>query len=101
MRKFTDQNGAGWVAGARQEVTPRHHTRWYLILESPDGTEFPVPEVRWQTRATAERTLSAMSEFELRRRANIVHERALLEQGASPVLGAPEGERERTNANAG
>jgi hypothetical protein len=102
MRTFEDVNGESWVASAREEDTPRHHTRWYLIFEGQDGSELAMPEVRWQTRATAERTLRVMSEFELRRRIHIVRERALLEHGASPDDGSqPESRRERTSANAG
>jgi hypothetical protein len=102
MKTFTDESGSSWVASAREEDTPRHHTRWYLTFEGPDGSVFPTPEVRWQTRATAERTLLTMSDFELRRRLHIVRERALLERGASPAEGAPpESQRDRTSANAG
>lgn len=102
MKTFTDENGSSWIASACEEETPRHHTRWYLILGGADGSVFPIPEVRWQTRATAERTLLSMSDFELRRRLHVVRERALLERGASPTDGAPpESGRERTNANAG
>ncbi|HEX2168509.1 MAG TPA: hypothetical protein VHG09_14840 [Longimicrobiales bacterium] len=102
MKTFTDESGAIWVATALEEDTPRHHTRWYLVIEGADGAVFPAPEVRWQTRATAERTLRTMSDFELRRRLHVGRERALLEHGASPVDGAdPESHRERTNANAG
>ena len=97
-----DASGTSWVASAREEETPRHHTRWYLVFEGPDGTVLPMPEVRWQTRATAERTLLTMSDFELRRRIHVVRERALLEYGASPEDGAqPESRRDRTSANAG
>jgi hypothetical protein len=81
MREFTDERAAVWVADAREEETPRHHGRWYLVFRevaAPDAT-LPMPEVRWQTRATAARTLRTMSVFELRRR----------------------GGRERTSASAG
>jgi hypothetical protein len=102
MKTFSDDSGARWVAGTREEDTPRHHTRWYLVFEGPDGDVLPVPEVRWQTAATAERTLRTMSDFELLRRLRIVRERALRERGASPVTGAPtDSDRERTSANAG
>lgn len=102
MKTFSDESGTSWVASAREEDTPRHHTRWYLTIEGADGAVFRIPEVRWQTRATAERTLRTMSDFELRRRLHIVRERALLEDGASPDAGAPpEAQRERTSANAG
>ncbi|MBR9988691.1 MAG: hypothetical protein KFH98_02990 [Gemmatimonadetes bacterium] len=102
MKTFTDDHGTRWSAGAREEESPRHHTRWYLVFEGPDGAVLPTPEVRWQTAATAERTLRTMSEFELRRRLRIVRERALQQHGASPVDGAPtDADRQRTNANAG
>ena len=70
MRTFQSENGQRWVAGAREEDTPRHHGRWYMILhpESDESGLLALPEVRWQTRATAERTLETMSLFELRRR---------------------------------
>lgn len=70
MREFSDDAGSVWVASAREENTPRHHGRWYLIFHTKGGEDplFAVPEVRWQTQATAERTLLTMSVFELRRR---------------------------------
>jgi hypothetical protein len=104
MVVFTDETGARWVAGAGEEQTPRHHGRWFLVIhpEGDDGAVMSMPEVRWQTRATAERTLRTMSEFELRRRLHILLERALAEQGASPVDGTqPTSSRQRTSASAG
>lgn len=102
MKQFTDEAGTAWVASAREEDTPRHHGRWYLVFEGPDGGIMPMKEVRWQTRATAARTLRTMSEFELRRRLHILRERALLDEGASPTDGAPpESMRSRTSASAG
>jgi hypothetical protein len=91
MKVFQDEAGASWVAGAREEITPRHHGRWYLVFhaEGADDSVMSVPEVRWQTRATAERTLLTMSDFELRRRLHSARERLLLEPGASPSEGAP------------
>jgi hypothetical protein len=100
-KTFADEAGASWSADAREEHTPRHHGRWYLVFQGPDG-ELPMPEVRWQTRETALRTLQTMSDFELRRRLHVVRERALLEHGASPDDGAPpEAMRARTSVNAG
>jgi len=104
MKAFMDQDGAAWVAGAREEQTSRHHGRWFLVFH-PEGGEdqlLAMPEVRWQTRATAARTLRTMSDFELRRRLHVVRERAILEHGATPDDGAtPRSDRERTSANAG
>lgn len=78
MRTFLDSSGAAWVASAREERTPRHHGRWHLVFH-PEGREnelYFMPEVRWQTAATAERTLATMSEFELRRRLETVLRRS-------------------------
>lgn len=90
MRTFTDESGAAWTASAREERTPRHHGRWYLVFHpasdaSAGAPLLSMPEVRWQTRATAERTLGTMSVFELRRRLRSVLERALPEHGAAPT----------------
>lgn len=78
MREFFDENGEAWVASAREEHTARHHGRWYLVFHraGDEATLLPMPEVRWQTHATAERTLRTMSEFELRRRLTTVSARA-------------------------
>jgi hypothetical protein len=104
MKQFEDGTGGIWIASAREEQTPRHHGRWFLVMH-PAGDEdalLTMPEVRWQTRATAERTLRSMSPFELQRRLHILRERALLEHGASARDGAPAtAKRTRTNANAG
>jgi hypothetical protein len=73
MKTFAAEDGREWVATAREEDTPRHHGRWYLVLhpaEAPDQ-ELAIPEIRWKTRSTAERTILTMSDFELRRRVRI------------------------------
>jgi hypothetical protein len=104
MLTFTDESGARWVAGAREENTPRHHGRWFLVFhqDGDDSRLLSMPEVRWQTRATADRTLRTMSEFELRRRLHVVRERALQEPGPSPQDGDPAAsERGGTSVNAG
>jgi hypothetical protein len=78
MRTFLDTAGRAWVASAREEDTPRHHGRWHLVFHPEDRIDelYFMPEVRWQTAATAERTLLTMSEFELRRRLDNVLRRA-------------------------
>ena len=77
MKQFTDANGEQWVATAVEEETPRHHGRWYLVFHPANASDqlCPVPEVRWQTAATAARTLRTMSDFELRRRLQSALER--------------------------
>jgi hypothetical protein len=108
MKQFADADGSEWIASAREEQTPRHHGRWFLIFQPAgdpaggDDVHLAMPEVRWQTKETAARTLQSMSIFELRRRLHILRERALLEPGASPDDGAtPTAVRERTSASAG
>lgn len=70
MRTFKDESGQGWTAGVEREDTVRHHGLWYMVIRRDGVSAAPldVPEIRWQTEATAERTLLTMSEFELRRR---------------------------------
>lgn len=83
MRKFTDERGRAWLADALEEDTPRHHGRWYLYFR-PEETETPrleMPDVRWQTLRSAERTLATMSVFDLRRRLAANARRA---DGAAP-----------------
>jgi hypothetical protein len=89
MRSFHDDAGAAWTADAAEEDTPRHHGRWILVFRDGSGQAVhPMPEVRWQNRRTALRTIAAMSEFELRRRLLNVRGRlprdaeAVREQGA-------------------
>ncbi|MEN8375378.1 MAG: hypothetical protein ABFS34_08015 [Gemmatimonadota bacterium] len=76
MKTFEFADGETWTATAREEDTPRHHGRWYLVFEAADGAAYPMGEVRWQTRSSAERTLRTMSEAELRRRLAGLLERA-------------------------
>ena len=77
MKSFNAEDGREWIATAREEDTPRHHGRWYLVLHPADQAEpeLAVPEIRWKTRHTAERTLQTMSDFELQRRLRIATRR--------------------------
>jgi hypothetical protein len=86
MRTFDDLEGRSWTAEVREERTPRHHGRWYLCFTPGDGSgpTLPMPEVRWQTRQTGERTLRTMAEFELRRRLDNVLGRFSVRQGPPP-----------------
>jgi hypothetical protein len=104
MKTFADEDGRNWVASAREEDTPRHHGRWYLVIhpEGEDAAPMAMHDVRWQTQATAARTLRTMSGFELRRRLRILLGRAPggSERGPLPTGGAST-VRSRTNASAG
>ncbi len=86
MREFTDERGRAWRAGAIEEDTPRHHGRWYLYFRPADAEtpRIEVPDVRWQTLRSAERTLGTMSVFDLRRRLAAQERRA----GVPAVTGA-------------
>jgi hypothetical protein len=103
MKTFTDENGQTWVATATREDTERHHGIWYLIFH-PEGDlkrRLDVGEVRWQTRATAERTLRTMSDFELRRRLQSAIARHSTRTGPLPVEGEGRVARSQTSINAG
>lgn len=84
MKTFVGDDGRSWRATVREEVTPRHHGRWYLVLEPAEGPgeALPVPEIRWQTAESAERTLRTMSEHELRRRLGWILERSAPGRGS-------------------
>ncbi len=87
MREFTDGRDSHWVADTIEEDTPRHHGRWYLVFH-PAGAEtprLPAPEVRWQSLASAERTIATMSLFELRRRLAGAQRRAGAAAGAEAI----------------
>jgi hypothetical protein len=96
MRSFVDAQGRAWVASAREEDTPRHHGRWYLVFHpaDDDADVLPIPEVRWQTRATAARTLDTMSDFELLRRLNGVLGRTVAPPRTTLSSGASASDRE-------
>lgn len=76
-RVFKDQTGREWIVTAREESTPRHHGRWYLVFlpaDSPD-VEYPMNEIRWKNAETAARTIATMSPLELAKRLTIVRQR--------------------------
>jgi hypothetical protein len=91
MRRFNDSAGTPWLATAREERTPRHHGRFYLVFRPADdgATEFAVSEVRWQNLATAERTLRTMSESELQRRLRWARTRVAPDLESAREMGAP------------
>jgi hypothetical protein len=91
MRSFFDVEGREWVAEAREEDTPRHHGRWYLVFRSADANDvLPTPEVRWQTQSSADRILNTMSTLELRRRLKNVRARYASPASSQPSIGARE-----------
>jgi hypothetical protein len=38
MRTFLDDDSRTWIAEPREQSTPRHHGRWYLVFRTPDGS---------------------------------------------------------------
>ena len=103
MKEFKDDQGRLWVARAARENTQRHHGVWYLVFHplTDPSRLLDVEEVRWQTEATAARTLRTMSEFELRRRLKSAVARHEPGEGPTAVEGEGKPARERTNVNAG
>ena len=103
MKTFKAENGEAWVAGAAREDTERHHGVWYLVFhrEGNPAERLPAEEVRWQTRATAERTLRTMSDFELVRRLNAAIARYAATIGPTEVEGEQKAPRHSANINAG
>jgi hypothetical protein len=93
MKTFIGDDGREWVAAAEEEDVPRHHGRWYMVVRpagDPD-TRFVLAEVRWQSRHTAERSIRAMSQFELRRRLRMAGHRMDSREPSRDSFGAWEG----------
>ncbi len=71
MREFRDHSGHSWKASVRRHAGPDFKGRYYFYVWPADGSEedgIALPEIRWNSEQTAERTLTTMSEVELRRR---------------------------------
>jgi hypothetical protein len=90
MKTFQGEDGREWIATTAEEDVPRHHGRWYMVLRATDGeaVELALPEVRWQTRHTADRSIRAMSEFELKRRLRMATRRQEPPTGLRDSFGA-------------
>ena len=75
MREFTNEAGEAWTASVRERSGPDYKGRYFLWLEpraegarARGGEGVALPDVRWNSETTARRTLSTLSEVELRRR---------------------------------
>ena len=71
MRRFRDHEGNAWVATVAREEGGDYKGRFYFVVDGEGGHEgrrVSLTDVRWNSSRTAERTLSTMSEVELRRR---------------------------------
>ena len=71
MRRFRDHEGNAWAASVAREEGGDYKGRYYFIVEEEGDHEVrrvSLTDVRWNSSRTAERTLTTMSEVELRRR---------------------------------
>jgi hypothetical protein len=71
MRRFQDEEGAIWIASARERPGDDYKGRYFLVMAKEDENpekELELAEVRWNSMKTAERTLQTMSRLELERR---------------------------------
>lgn len=71
MRRFRDHEGNVWVATVTREEGGDYKGRFYFAVDGEgdrEGRRVALTDVRWNSSRTAERTLSTMSEVELRRR---------------------------------
>jgi len=71
MKSFTDEDGERWKAGVTEEEGLDYKGRFFLTMipdEGGDTDRVYLKDVRWNSRASAARTLDTMSPVELRRR---------------------------------
>jgi hypothetical protein len=71
MRAFRDEHDAVWVATVRARPGRDYKGRYYFFVRPEAGAEgegIALLDVRWNSERTAQRTLTTMSEVELRRR---------------------------------
>jgi len=71
VRRFHAHEGNAWVASIARAEGGDYKGRFYFVVEGEgvgEGRRVFLTDVRWNSSRTAERTLSTMSEVELRRR---------------------------------
>lgn len=72
MRDFTDSAGTTWHASVQERPGTDYKGRFEFVVwpdgGSPAEDGLVLEDIRWNSGATAERTLRTMSELELRRR---------------------------------
>jgi len=70
VRRFSDESGIEWVAAVQGREGVDYQGRFHFVARRADGSggEVALEDLRWNSEATARRTLETMSEVELRRR---------------------------------
>jgi hypothetical protein len=71
MRPFRDELGSTWVATVRERPGRDYKGRYYFFVRPEPGADsegVALLDIRWNNERTASRTLTTMSEVELRRR---------------------------------
>ena len=71
MRAFRDGHGTSWVATVRARPGRDYKGRYYFFVRPESGGDeegIALLDVRWNSERTAQRTLTTMSDVELRRR---------------------------------
>ena len=78
MREFKDEAGRTWRATIEGRAGVDYQGRFHFVAEPADGSgsRVELEDVRWNSEATARRTLETMSEVELRRRLRSARGRA-------------------------
>ena len=69
MHTFEGPDGQTWSATVVERTGPDYKARFVMQMTSADGAQvLTLPEVAWNSRYSAGRTLKTMSAVELRRR---------------------------------
>lgn len=77
MREFEDHEGRRWRAGVAKREGLDFKGRYFFVLTPlSGGPTVDLQDVRWNSEHTARRTLSTMSDVELRRRLRSARGRA-------------------------
>ncbi len=84
MREFKDEAGHSWIATSVERADGDYKGRFALFIypkTSGESQGVSLADVRWNSARTATRTLTTMSEVELRRRLCSALGRTLVRRG--------------------
>jgi len=78
MRTFQDESGQTWIATVRERPGHDYKGRYSFVFtpEGQEGKPIELPDVRWNSLTTAQRTLATTAGVELRRRLRSARGRA-------------------------